>query len=56
MWRRALTLTAALLMALVCIQALLWQFSTAAKYRLESERLQLTATDAYSRALPVVVE
>ena len=30
--------------------------STAAKYRLESERLQLTATDAYSRALPVVVE
>jgi len=30
--------------------------SSATKHRLESERLQLAATDAYSRALPVVVE
>ena len=30
--------------------------SSASKHRLESERLQLAATDAYSRALPVVVE
>lgn len=30
--------------------------SSAAKHRLESERLQVAATDAYSRALPVVVE
>ena len=30
--------------------------SSATKHRQESERLQFTATDAYSRALPVVVE
>ena len=30
--------------------------TSATKYRQESERLQLTATDAYSRALPVVVD
>ena len=30
--------------------------SSATKHRLESERLQLAATDAHSRALPVVVE
>ena len=30
--------------------------SSATKHRQESERLQLAATDAYSRALPVVVE
>ena len=30
--------------------------SSAAQHRQESERLQLAATDAYSRALPVVVE
>ena len=30
--------------------------SNATKYRQERERLQLAAADAYSRALPVVVE